>query len=52
MAAQRYKCSRCNFAWTPKGAELPRRCPYCSKSDGIETPNADAKFSEIDDLLA
>jgi len=48
---QRYKCGKCGFGWTPRTAEIPRRCPYCSKSDSIETPTADSKFTDVDDLL-
>ncbi|MBU2523234.1 MAG: hypothetical protein KKE23_03010 [Nanoarchaeota archaeon] len=48
---QGYRCGRCKFAWTPKTDEIPRRCPYCGRSDSLELPNANTNFIEVDDLL-
>jgi len=51
MVKQRYKCGKCGFAWSPRTDEIPRRCPFCGKSEYLEMPNANTNFIEVDDLL-
>ncbi len=52
MAQQKYKCEKCGFSWTPRTSEIPKRCPYCGRTDSLTVPSSEAFFRDIEDLLS